>query len=161
MIPTRQLSIINAVGCLVLVGFILVQWLDGKAVSKELHDARSQTIVEKNARMELEERAKLLQSDVNGLKASIESIQTAADLAEKKFTEQSLQLDLTTKGLEDAQIKVKEWEEAVKSRDEAIALRDAKLKETTDKMAQLNSSLVSTRKRLDEAVAELKKAGAR
>lgn len=161
MIPVRLLPIVNAIGCLVLAGFILVQWFDGKSVEKDLHEARSQTILEKNARMELEERAKLLQSDVEGLKASIESIQAAAEIAEKKLAEQSVQFDATVKALEEAQGKVKEWEEAVKARDEAIALRDTKLKETTEKVVELNSSLVSTRRRLDEAVAELKKAGAR
>ncbi len=161
MIPARTLPIVNAAGCLVLAGFILVQWFDGKSVAKDLHEARSQTIIEKNARLEIEERAKLLQSDVEGLKASIESIQASAELAEKKLAEQSAQLDITSKALEDAQGKVKEWEEAVKARDEAIALRDTKLLEASEKVSQLNSTLVSTRKRLDEAVAELKKAGAR
>lgn len=160
MTPARTLPIVNAVGCLVLVGFILVQWFEGRTVSKELHEARSQTIVEKNARMELEERTKLLQSDVEGLKASIESIQASADIAEKKLEEQSVVFDLNVKALEDAQTKVKEWEEAVKARDEAIALRDTKLKEATDKLTQLNASLVSTRKRLDEAVTQLRKAAA-
>jgi peptidoglycan hydrolase CwlO-like protein len=161
VIPVRLLPLLNAVGCVVLAGFILVQWFDGKNVEKQLHEARSQTIVEKNARMEIEQRAKLLQSDVEGLKASIVSIQASAEIAEKKLAEQSVQFDATVKGLEDAQGKVKEWEDAVKARDEAIALRDTKLKEATDKVVALNASLVSTRKRLDEAVAELKKAGAR
>ena len=49
---------------------------------------------------------------------------------------------------------MKEWEEALKVRDAALAERDTKLK-------KLNASLISTRKRLDEAIAQLKKAGAR
>lgn len=160
MIPARTLPIVNAVGCVVLAGFILVQWFDGKSVAKDLHEARSQTIVEKNARLEVEERAKLLQSDVEGLKSSIESIQASAEAAEKQLAEQSLQFDANVKALTDAQTKVKEWEEAVKARDEAIALRDTKLKEATDRLTELNASLVSTRRRLDEAVAQLKKAAA-
>ena len=49
---------------------------------------------------------------------------------------------------------MKERDEALQKRDEALAERDSKLKE-------INGQLVATRKRLDEAVAELKKAGAR
>ena len=43
----------------------------------------------------------------------------------------------------------------------AILKRDAAITERDSKLKELNGQLVATRKRLDEAVAELKKAGAR
>ena len=161
MSPVRLLPIINAIGCLALAGFILLQWFDGNATEAKLNQSLKDTIHEKNARMEAEHRAKMLESDVSGLKASIESIQAAATLAEKELVEKGAQLDANTKSLQDAETKVKEWEDAVKARDEALALRDTKLAEAGGKLKELNDKLVATRKRLDEAVAELKKAGAR
>jgi len=48
------LPIINAVGCVVLVGFILIQWFGGRVLDKKLHDAQEREILEKNARFEAE-----------------------------------------------------------------------------------------------------------
>jgi len=161
VIPARLFPILNAVGCVILTGFILLQWFAGKTVAEDLHKSRSQTILETNARIDAEKRARLLQSDVDGLKASIESIQKASELAEKELALKTAQEAILNASLAEAQGKVKEWEEAVKARDEAIVQRDAKLKERDDKLREMSGSLLSTRKRLDEAIAELKQAGAR
>lgn len=155
------LVIINAAGCLALAGFILLQWFEGHATEAKLEQARKEIILEKNARLEAEHRAKLFESDITGLKASIESIQKASELAQKELGEKNALVDAANQSLQDAQGKVKEWEDAVKKRDEAITLRDSKLTELTEKLKESNASLLATRKRLDEAVAELKKAGAR
>jgi len=155
------LVFINAAGCLALVGFILLQWFTGHAVETKLQEVKKEHILEKNARLEAEHRAKLFESYINGLKASIESLKQAADLSQKELTEKNAQIDAANKTLVDAEGKVKEWEDALKARDEAIAQRDSKLVEATEKLKESNASLVATRKRLDEAVAELKKAGAR
>lgn len=154
MTAARVLPFVNVAGCLLLAGFIVVQWVGGQALSDELHASKSREIHEKNARLDAEKLSRQLQEDIDGLKASIDSIQLAAAQAEKDLAAKSEEAkglaDLLTK----AQEQIKTWEEAVKARDEAIAQRDGKLKE-------LNEALVATRKRLDEAVAELKKAGAR
>jgi chromosome segregation ATPase len=150
----RCLSILNAIGCLVLAGFILLQWHGGRLLSNELHQSRSREILEKNARLEAEKLAKGLQADIDGLKASIDSIQQAAAVAEQEMAAKAEEARRLAGLVTEAQARIKTWEEAVKARDEAILARDAKLKE-------LDAALVATRKRLDEAVAELKKAGAR
>jgi hypothetical protein len=150
----RLLTVLNAAGCLVLAGFILIQWRGGQALSRELHDSRSREILEKNARLDAEKLSKQLQADIDGLKASIDSIQQAAAVAEQEKAAKAEEAKGLAGLVSEAQNQIKTWEEAVKARDEAIALRDTKLKE-------LNQALVATRGRLDEAVAELKKAGAR
>ena len=151
MTAARVLPFVNVAGCLVLAVFIVIQWRGGQVLSDELQQSRSREILEKNARMDAEKMSRQLQADIDGLKASIDSIQQAAAEAEKAMAAKEEE----AKGLAgQAQDQIKTWEEAVKARDEAIVQRDAKLKE-------LNEALVATRKRLDEAVAELKKAGAR
>ena len=154
MNSARLLTVLNAAGCLVLAGFILIQWRGGQALSHELHESRSREILEKNARLDAEKLSKQLQADIDGLKASIDSIQQAAAVAEQEKAAKAEEAKGLAGLVSEAQERIKTWEEAVKARDEAIALRDTKLKE-------LNEALVATRGRLDEAVAALKKAGAR
>jgi peptidoglycan hydrolase CwlO-like protein len=157
----KVLPIINAVGCVVLVGFILVQWFGGQLLSKELHEAKSREINEKNARFEAEKKAKTLQSDIEGLKGSVDSLRQATDDAQKLVELKEEDIAKFSAALEEAKAKILTWEQAVKERDEALQKRDAALAERDSKLKEINGQLVATRKRLDEAVAELKKAGAR
>lgn len=150
----RFLPLVNAAGCLVLAGFIVVQWRGNQELSRELHGSRSREIHESNARMDAEKLAGQLQTDLDGLKASIDSIRESAEAAEKERAAKAAEVAGLATALGGAQEAVKTWEQAVKERDAAIAARDAKLRE-------LNDALVATRQRLDEAVAALKKAGAR
>ncbi|MEK7954044.1 hypothetical protein WKV53_26240 [Luteolibacter sp. Y139] len=155
-----MLPIVNAVGCIVLVGFILFQWFDGRALGDELHQAKTREILEKNARFEAEKHASELQSDIQGLKDSVDSIRQAADVAEKDLAAKNEEIGKFAAGLEEAKAKIVTWEQAVKERDEALQKRDAALAERDSKIKEINGQLVATRKRLDEAVEELKKAGA-
>ena len=154
MTAARVLPFVNVAGCLVLAGFIVIQWRGGQILSEELRESRSREILEKNARFDAEKMSRQLQADLDGLKASIDSIQQAAAEAEKTMAAKEEEAKGLAGLVTQAQDQIKTWEAAVKARDEAIVQRDAKLKE-------LNEALVATRKRLDEAVAELKKAGAR
>ena len=63
MSTTRLLPVLNAIGCVVLVGFILVQWRGGQALSRELYESRSREILEKNARFDAEKLSRQLQAD--------------------------------------------------------------------------------------------------
>lgn len=154
MTTARLLPIINAVGCLVLIAFILIQWLDDSALNKKLNSVETALIHETNARTSAEFHSQKLQQDIDGLKASIDSIRKDAEEHEKSLEASNAEVTALNAGLLTAQENAKAWEEALKTRDEAIAKRDEKIKE-------LNTSVISTRKRLDEAIAELKKAGAR
>ena len=154
MTAARLLPIINAVGCVVLVAFILVQWIGGNVLNKKLHEVETKLIHESNARINAEFDKQKLQQDIEGLKASIDSIRKDSEQNAKDLEARSAEVTALNANIVDAQTKVKEWEEALKARDEAITARDTKIKE-------LNDNLVSTRKRLNEAVEQLKKAGAR
>lgn len=151
---TRLLTVLNAVGCLVLIGFIVIQWQQSQKLSDQLRESRSREILQDNARVAAESMVKQLQSDIEGLKASVESIQQSATVADQESLAKAAETQALAAQVARAQEQVVAWEAAVKERDEAIALRDAKLQ-------QLNEALVATRKRLDQAVAELKSAGAR
>ncbi|BCU75744.1 hypothetical protein [Luteolibacter sp. LG18] len=150
----RIFSIVNAVGCFLLVVFILVQWKIGTGMEHELRDAKTATINEHNARIEAEKRADALESDVVGLKTSIDSIRSDAEEKTRSLKEQIGQSEALNTGLTQAQEQVKVQDEAIKARDEAIKQRDDRLRET-------NETLAATRKRLDEAIAKLKQAAAK
>jgi len=150
----RILTWLNAAGCLVLAGFILFQWRGSRLLTEQLEQSRAAAIHEKNARFDAEKLTRQLQSDIDGLKASIDSIQQAAATAERDMAAKEEEVKGMAGLLDQARERIRTWEEAVKARDEAIAARDARLKE-------LDAALLATRKRLDEAVAALKKAGAR
>ena len=154
MSAVRFLPFFNAAGCLVLLGVVLFQWRAGQEVSRRLHESRSVEIVERNARAEAEELGKRLQADVDGLKASIDSMRHAAELSGRDLAAKDVELKTMVAAMEQARERIAAWEAAVRDRDEAIAARDLRLKE-------LDVLLSATRKRLDEAVAELGKAGAR
>ena len=150
----RLLPILNAVGCLVLAGLILAQWHGGQTLEDQLRDARGRTSEAMNARLDAEKRVARLQSDIDGLKASIDAIREgserdrkAAEDAGKFAADKAGEVGILTIGLGKAQEQIKLWEDATKVRDE--------------KLKEINESLVETRKRLDEAVAKLKQAGAR
>lgn len=157
----KVLPIVNAIGCVVLVGFILIQWFGGETLREKLVDTQKREIIEKNARFEAEKRAKTLQSDIEGLKNSVDSIRKQAEDAEKLVELKDQDIVKFTAALEEAKTKIGTWEQAVKDRDDALVKRDAAIAERDSKLKEINGQLVATRKRLDEAVAELKKAGAR
>jgi len=150
----RLLPILNAVGCAVLMVLVVIQWKGGQSLEDQLRDSRAQTASEMKGREDAEKHAVQLQSDVDGLKASIDSMRegsvrdrkTAED-AGKFASDKAGEVGALTINLGKAEEQLKVWEEAVKSRDE--------------KLKELNDDLVATRQRLDEAIAKLKQAGAR
>jgi len=142
----RALPILNAIGCVFLIAFIFVQWNAGQRLQDSLHETRKNEITARNEKIDVEKRAFQLQADVDGLKASVDSLQEATETAEKALVERTAQADALNTGLTQAQEQFKQWEEAIKARDA--------------KITELNTALVATRKRLDEAIAKLKEAGA-
>lgn len=150
----RAFAILNAIGCLCLIGFILAQWLLGGAIEKELAGAKRSLRDEQNAHFETRERATRLENDVAGLKASLDSLRASAEESEKALAERVKESETMRANLNQGSAQTKVYEEAIKARDEALKIRDEKLKEQ-------NEALVETRKRLDEAIAKLKQAGAR
>ncbi|MFT4175142.1 MAG: hypothetical protein QM627_00665 [Luteolibacter sp.] len=145
---SRILPILNLVGCVLITGLILFQWLKERrldhritTLTRELSESRSNYDAERK-------RAESLERDIVQLKDSIESAAASRkeleDAMTKLTTEQN---ELTANNQAAYTEQVKLWEKAISDRDERIRA--------------LNGNLVATRQRLNEAIAALKKAGAR
>jgi CHASE3 domain sensor protein len=141
------ITVINAIGCVVLLGIIVAQWVQNEEQRKSFRELQSdrQEIIE--ARDEAEKKITSLKTDIVDLKASLEATQKAAEEATLAGKTQQDQLQLVGTERDALRLQVSEWEAAIKLRDTALA--------------EQNATLVALRKRLDEAIVELKKAGAK
>ena len=141
------ITVINAIGCVVLLGIIVAQWVQNEEQRKSFRELQSdrQEIIE--ARDEAEKNITSLKTDTVDLKASLEATQKAAEEATLAGKTQQDQLQLVGTERDALRLQVSEWEAAIKLRDTALA--------------EQNATLVALRKRLDEAIVELKKAGAK
>ena len=141
------ITVINAIGCVVLLGIIVAQWVQNEEQRKSFRELQSdrQEIIE--ARDEAEKNITSLKTDSVDLKASLEATQKAAEEATLAGKTQQDQLQLVGTERDALRLQVSEWEAAIKLRDTALA--------------EQNATLVALRKRLDEAIVELKKAGAK
>jgi hypothetical protein len=141
------ITVINAIGCVVLLGIIVAQWVQNEEQRKSFRELQSdrQEIIE--ARDEAEKNITSLKTDIVDLKASLEATQKAAEEATLAGKTQQDQLQLVGTERDALRLQVSEWEAAIKLRDTALA--------------EQNATLVALRKRLDEAIVELKKAGAK
>lgn len=143
----KVLPILNAIGCLFLVGFIIIQWNGSQKLDSALRDARLSERNAQNEKIQVEQRVVQMQVDVDTLKSSIESIRAGEEKLKKEIEDGKELVHLQHTGLTFSAAHLNALEEAVTERNARIT--------------ELNTSLVATRKRLDEAIAELKKAGAR
>lgn len=146
MIP-RTLTLLNTIGCLALTGLVVAQWCKERTIRGNLAETTFQLANAKDQAAEESQRRAALERDIAVLKETIEATQKAAetsahDFAEKDALANGLQTQLTS-----AREQLAVWEAALKTRDERIHL--------------LDSQLAATRKRLDEAIAKLKVAGAK
>jgi chromosome segregation ATPase len=145
--PNRVLPIVNLIGCILVTGVIIAQWLKERGLGTRIENLTEQ-VAEARDQVETErERASALERDVAQLKEAVESTVQARREAEETFTRTLGERDAQAAELATAaQQQVQLWEKAIAERDERIRA--------------LNSDLVATRKRLDEAVAKLKAAAA-
>ncbi len=143
----KALPILNAIGCLFLVCFIFVQWHDGQKLDKALRTARLSERNTQNEKVLVEQRVVQMQVDIDTLKGSIESLKAGEVLLKKEIESGKELAHHQHTGLSFAAAHLT-------ALDQAVTERNAKITE-------LNSSLIASRKRLDEAITELKKAGAR
>ena len=143
----RVLPILNAVGCLVLTGLVVAQWRKERRLDATLAGVRTELVAAKEQAATEGTRRTALERDIAVLKESIEATQRAAEAATRTASENDLAATQLHAELAATRDQVAAWEAAIKTRDERIRALDANLKET--------------RKRLDEAIAQLKAADAR
>jgi chromosome segregation ATPase len=144
---SRVLPILNALGCLLLTVVVLVQWRKERAIDGDRLALKSELATWKQQAAEELQKRQALERDIVVLKESIASTQLAAESSAKTIAEKAELTDRLQTDLSAAREQVSSWETAIKERDERIRTLDAEL--------------VATRKRLDEAIAKLKAAGAR
>lgn len=149
------LLIANVIGVFVLTGLAAKQWLRERNLREEYQQRTTELEDTRGKLQEAENRAALLEADVSQLKEAVESSAKARAEAEKTLAQWTAERDAQTVVLteqaatatNDAKTKIEEWSKA-------IAERDARI-------GKLQTDLSATRKRLDEAIARLKEAGAR
>ena len=133
---------INAIGSLVLAAVVFTQWAKesqtADAMTKlRMEAATAREIAESEAR-----RTADLQRDIDVLKQSFEATLRAAAEEQKRNGTTVMRGQL-----EDARGQVENWKDAVATRDNRIR--------------ELEADLITTRRRLDEAIVRIKQANAR
>jgi chromosome segregation ATPase len=141
-VKARVLPILNAIGCIVLTGVILLQWKKERALDSSLVSLRSQLTEARELATRESSRAANLERDIIVLKESIEAIQKSAEATNQALSKQQIETSGLTGEINAAREQILSWQTAIAERDE--------------KIRSLNSEITATRKRLDEAIRRLK-----
>jgi predicted RNase H-like nuclease (RuvC/YqgF family) len=134
---------LNFIGGLLLAGLCVIQWFSDEIKQEKLVVER----VEKNKVIlesaKISERNQVLEMDVSDLKLSISQLKKEAEEALAQQNKIAEETETSVKQITNFSEKTLEWEAAIKQRDQAIL--------------ELNTTLLATRKRLDEAISRLEK----
>jgi len=146
-VKSRYLPLINSIGCLLLCGMVIVQWNNERRLIASIGHLKSELNASLAQSSSESQRRKALDHDIMILKESLEITQQAYDSSTRSLkAAETKALELETKANKD-QAQLEAWKTAIDSRDE--------------KLRNLNSELVATRNRLDDAINKLKAAGAK
>jgi len=137
-----SLRMINAIGCLFLAGIIFTQWANESRTMDEMTLLRSELAATKDLAETEKRHSSNLQRDIDVLKQSFEATRLAAAKAQKSSAAALLESQLAT-----ATEQVETWKNSLADRDSRIQ--------------ELENDLISTRRRLDEAIVRIKQAEAR
>ncbi len=144
---SRVLTILNAIGCLALIGLIATQWRKERGYQLDISLLHSELTSSQNRLADSAKHSAALDQDIAALKESLVIAQKSNEESTRVLSGQNQQSENFQTELTAAREQVKNWETA-------ITERDAKLRD-------LNAELTATRQRLNEAIAKLKAAGAR
>mgnify|MGYP000008647089 FL=1 len=143
----RTLTWINAIGCLLLIALIVVQWRGEYVSGRELVGLRT-SLAEANAKLAEETaRCVALERDLQVLKEAAEQSGKAVESGKSVGMTKDARIAELDAALKQASGDVGKWQAAIVQRDERIRKLEAELNEA--------------RRRLNEAVTKLKAAGAR
>jgi chromosome segregation ATPase len=149
---SRILTALNALGCGLLIAVIVFQWQRELALGRVLKATTAQLEQASLRAADEAARRQSLERDIELLKESIAATQQAAEDNAKRLGEQTTAAAALATELEAARRQLAEAAERVAAWEAAVQARDARID-------TLTRDLTATRKRLDEAVARLKKAG--
>ena len=138
---------LNTLGCLALTGLVAFQWSKERASHRAVENLKTELTEANQSYLTELEKTATLERDITALKEAMESTRQAADEAAKSMASHDTKTTLLEAELTAARSQVQNWQAAIET-------RDAKLKE-------LNTDLITTRRRLDESITKLKQAGAR
>ena len=83
MTTSRFLPILNLVGCLLITGVLLAQWLKERGLDERIDTLGKELVAAHGKTTEAEKRATALESDVTQLKGAIEATTKARQEAEE------------------------------------------------------------------------------
>jgi chromosome segregation ATPase len=149
---SRILPVANLIGCLLITGIIVVQWLKERGFNHRIETLNEELVIARDEVESGKTRAAALENDVSQLKESVESTVLARKEAEDALARLNAERDAQVASQTEAAQKL--MQEQVQIWEKAIADRDAKIRE-------LGTTLGTTRARLDVAIEKLKEAGAR
>ncbi|MEO8615319.1 MAG: hypothetical protein ABI600_09275 [Luteolibacter sp.] len=144
---SRFLPIVNAIGCLVLTGLVVAQWAKERTHLREIQQLQSQLVLSEQKLADEFKQSAGLEKDIAGLKESIDLTRKSSEQAAISLIDQARLTDRFQAELSAAREQVNAWEASINERDA--------------KLLRLNSDLIATRERLNEAISKLKAAGAR
>ncbi|RYD23488.1 MAG: hypothetical protein EOP88_04055 [Verrucomicrobiaceae bacterium] len=152
MTTSRILPVVNLVGCVLITGIIVFQWVKERVVHLQIEDLNKELVAARDEVSSEKARVLALKNDVSQLKDSVESTVQARKEAEETIArmtaEQNARVaEQTAAAQKIMQEQTQVWEKAIADRDERIR--------------ELGTTLSATRARLDAAVQKLKEAGAR
>jgi len=143
----RTFTWINAIGCLALVALIVVQWRGQYVADRELASLRV-SLAEVTAKAAEESaRCVALERDLQVLKEAAEQSGKAVESGKSASMTKDSRIAELESALKRAGGDVDKWQYAIAQRD--------------DRIRKLEGELGEARRRLNEAVAKLKAAGAR
>lgn len=143
----RTITWINAIGCLVLVALVVVQWRGEYVSGRELAGLRV-SLAEANAKAAEETaRCVALERDLQVLKEAAEQSGKAVESGKSVAMTKDARIAELEAALKQAGGDVGKWQAAIAQRD--------------DRIRKLEAEVAEARRRLNEAVAKLKVAGAR
>ncbi len=149
---SRILPIANLIGCLLITGIIVAQWLKERGLDSKINGLSQLLATTRDQYDNQIKHSAALEADVAQLKESIEATvrarkETEDAMAKLIADRDALAAATAASSQTAAQKQTKAWENAIADRDE--------------KIRSLSASLTATRTRLDDAIAKLKAAGAR
>lgn len=152
MTTSRILPIANLVGCVLITGIIVFQWVKERVVNLHVQELNKELVTARDELSSEKARVLALENDVSQLKESVESTVQARKEAEETIARITAEQNARVEEQTAAAQKIMQEQTVVWEK--AIADRDARIRE-------LGTTLAATRARLDAAVEKLKEAGAR
>ena len=147
-------TIVNAVGCVVLLIIVSLQWQQSEQQRKAYRTIQMKEHAANEAKAEAVTRADALMVDLTELKQSLMETQKTADAAGQLHQQKLVELGTTKAAYDQAAAERDALKKSITEWEAALALRDRTITEQ-------NASMIALRKKLDEAIAQLKKAGAK